>query len=101
MATTAKPGVDNKGASTSITNQKELISAVVASGVAGLVMAFVANAAKPSLIHDVLVLAVVAAIVWAYLQIAKSAAEAQLKAGAVIVAAIVGVVLLKLASMVL
>jgi len=76
------------------TEHKDLVGACISAVVAALVMAYVISVAKPGVVQLVLAILAVGAIVWAYMLVARSPADAAWKAATVVGAAVISVLLL-------
>jgi hypothetical protein len=76
----------------------DLLNACVSGLGAAILMSYVAHVAKPGIIHVLLALVAVAAIVGAYLFVARSKVEAEWKATTIIVVGAVGIVGMRLLS---
>jgi len=83
-----------------MTDHKYLTRAYIGGVVAAILIRFAASAAKPGMLHLILALIAVCAVVGAYLSIARSNADAGLKAANIIGAAVVSLVCFALLSLV-
>jgi hypothetical protein len=81
------------------TDHKDLASAYVAGAVSAIILRYVASLAKPGIVDLLLVLIAMCGIVAAYLFVARSNADAELKAATIVGAAIVAGVCFALVSL--
>jgi len=77
---------------------RHLVSALISAALAAILMSYVANVAKPGILHAVLALATIGATVSAYLFIARSEVDVTYKGGAVIALGIASVLYLIMMS---
>jgi FtsH-binding integral membrane protein len=77
---------------------KDLTSAAACAAAAGILLGYVAGVAKPGGGHLLLALVALAAIVWAYMLVGRSQAEAEWKAGTIIGSGVIGLICLLLVS---
>ena len=75
-----------------------MVTAMISSVVAAAIMSYVANVAKPGVLHVVLALMAVGATVSAFLFIARSKVDALWKAGTVVALGAIGAIYLILLS---
>jgi hypothetical protein len=82
-----------------MTDHKYLTRAYVSAALGAILMRVAAGAAKPSVFHVILALIAICAIVAAYLSVARSNADAGVKAANVVGAAVVAGVCFALVSL--
>lgn len=82
------------------TDHKDLTSAYISAAVAAIILRYVASVAKPGLFEVILGLIAVGGIVAAYLFVARSNADGNLKAATIVGAAVVAGVFFELVSLI-
>jgi hypothetical protein len=88
-----------KLAQKAMTDHKTLAGAYVSGAVAAIIMRYVASVSSPGIVHLILALIAVGGIVGAYLCVARSNAEAGLKAATIVGAAVVSGLFFALVSL--